>query len=68
MSVLLGHIKAFRSLAKAIDETCEQPMQHDLASALYAAADDLEVQMRAECSGDDRPPAHAPRKGRPPRA
>lgn len=70
MSALIAHIKAMRALANAYGAlsvevgpgTAEGRLWSGHGAAYLLAADALEEQARAECSGDERPPAHAPRK------
>jgi hypothetical protein len=62
MSALITFVKAFRALDAAICEHCAEPAFHDFATALGAAADDLEAAARAECSGSDGQPAPPPPK------
>lgn len=71
MSALLAHAKAYRALGKRLGITANhRPIKAPenkellllLGRSLEKAAEDIEELARAECSGDDRPPAHQPKR------
>lgn len=74
MSALLAHIKAYRVLAAAYDRAADQAAgghTHGTVNILRFharvhrdAADELERQMQAGCSGEESAPAHVPRKAK----
>lgn len=60
MSALIGHVKAFRALASAFasveaERGYTPPLLGDIGEAFGRAADELERQAAAECTGNAEP-------------
>lgn len=70
MSALIAHAKASRIIGQCISGQASNPhlsadgrrVVQSIAAGYMEAATIMEERARAECSGEERPPAHPPRK------